>query len=197
MIKACVKCRREGEKLLLKGERCLTPKCSVAKRPYGPGQHGQSFRGKVSEFGKQLREKQKAKRIYGMGESQFAGYAEKASQLEGNTTENLMRLLECRLDNLVYRLGFAVSRSQARQLVSHGLIKVNSKKVTIPSFQVKEGFTIEPKVKEKYNNLDKLKVVNWLELDGKKVVGKLTHVPSREEIDTPVNESLIVEYYTR
>lgn len=197
MIKACKKCRRENEKLLLKGERCLGPKCAVTRRPYAPGQHGQAGFRKISEYGKQLREKQKARRIYGIGETQFANYATHAESIEGNTADNLMKLLETRLDNVVHRIGLASSRSMARQMVSHGLIRVNGKKVTIPSYKLKASDTVEPKEKEAYKDFKVSGVPTWIELDAKKVLATIKHIPSREEIDTTVNESLIVEFYSR
>lgn len=197
MNSVCVKCRREGEKLFLKGERCISPHCSVLRRSYAPGQHGQSFHKKMSEFGKQLREKQKAKRLYGIAETQFANYVKKASKMTGNTSENLIRLLETRLDNVVFRLGLTVSRASARQLVSHGKIVVNGKKVSIPSYNLQVGDTITPKNKDKFEDLKAEKLVSWIEFDLKSVAGKVKHCPGREEVDIPVNESLIVEYYTR
>lgn len=197
MILACKKCRREGEKLMLKGERCTSPKCAMIKRPYAPGQHGQSFRGKISEYGKQLREKQKARRIYGIGEKQFANYAEKADKLAGNTAENLLSLLESRLDNSLYRLGFAPSRSAARQLVSHGLFKVNDQKISIPSFLVKPKDTIYPIKKESFKEVNPINLPSWISFDQKKLLGTVNHTPTREEIDTTVNESLIIEFYSR
>jgi small subunit ribosomal protein S4 len=197
MLKACKKCRRESEKLMLKGERCTSPKCAMIKRPYAPGQHGQSFHGKTSEYGKQLREKQKARRIYGMGENQFALYAEKAEKIEGNSAENLLILLESRLDNILYRLGFADSRSQARQFVSHGLFKVNEHKVSIPSFLVKTGDIITPAKKEKFKEIKSANLPTWIALDQKNISAKVNHAPTREEIDTTVNESLIIEFYSR
>ena len=197
MILACKKCRRENEKLMLKGERCLSPKCAMVKRPYAPGQHGQSFRGKVSEYGKQLREKQKARRIYGIGERQFANYAEKADKLEGNTAENLLILLESRLDNTLYRLGLAPSRSSARQIVAHGRFAVNDKKVSIPSFLVKPGDKINPIKKEAFKEVSGQNTATWMNFDQKSLSGTVNHTPTREEIDTTVNESLIIEFYSR
>lgn len=197
MILACKKCRREGEKLMLKGERCLSPKCAMVKRPYAPGQHGQSFRGKVSEYGKQLREKQKARRIYGISEKQFANYTVKADKLEGNTAENLLTLIESRLDNALYRLGFAPSRSSARQFVSHGLFKVNDKRVSIPSFLVKPGDVISPVKKESFKEVNPLNLPSWIAFNQKTLVGTVNHIPTREEIDTTVNENLIIEFYSR
>lgn len=197
MILACKKCRREGEKLMLKGERCTSPKCAMVKRPYPPGQHGQSFHKKTSEYGKQLREKQKARRIYGIGEKQFSNYAEKADKLEGNTAENLLSLIESRLDNTLYRLGFAPSRSSARQFVSHGLFAVNGRKVSIPSFLVKPGDQISPIKKEAFKDRDSATIASWMVFDQKDLVGTVNHIPTREEIDTTVNESLIIEFYSR
>lgn len=183
--------------MLLKGERCLSPKCAMVKRPYAPGQHGQARFTKQSEYGKQLREKQKARRIYGLGEIQFANLADTAGKIEGNTSDNLMKLLETRLDNVVYRLGLAPSRSQTRQMVSHGLILVNGKKVSVPSYRLKAGDIIEPKDKARYKEFKNSGVPTWIELDVKNVSGKIKHIPSREEIDTTVNESLIIEFYSR
>lgn len=197
MIKACKKCRRENEKLLLKGERCLSPKCAMVKRPYVPGEHGQSFRGKSSEYGKQLREKQKAKRIYGVLETQFSNYVESAGKLEGNNAENLIKILETRLDNVIFRSGFAPSRSQARQMVSHRKFKINSKKVNICSILVKVGDVIEPASKADFSEIQSAGVPTWIELDTKKCLATIKHLPVRDEIDTTVNENLIIEYYSR
>ena len=200
----CRLCRREGQKLFLKGDRCYTDKCSADRRPYPPGQHGQG-RTKTSEYGLQLREKQKAKRYYGVLESQFRGYFEMASKKKGKTGENLLALLESRLDNTVYRLGFAMSRAEARQLVLHGHFQVNGRKVNIPSFLVKPGMIIT--LKEKSRSLDKLKAVieanafrqppKWLEYDANALVAKVTTVPTREDIDIPIEEQLIVELYSK
>lgn len=197
MLNACKKCRREGAKLILKGERCLSPKCAFTRRSYAPGDHGQRSFSKTSEFGKQLREKQKAKRIYGIIESQFSQYAKIVNKMIGNKSENLMRFLELRLDNVVYRMGLADSRSAARQIVSHGLIRVNDKKVTIPSYRLSEGDIIAPKVKESFANRSLNSAIAWLQIDNKKQSCKIAHLPLRDEIDTPVNESLIIEYYSR
>ena len=197
MIDACKKCRREGEKLLLKGERCLGPKCAVVKRPYAPGQHGQARFTKMSEYGKQLREKQKARRIYGMGETQFANYAEAAGKAEGNTSLNLLKLLETRLDNVIYRLNFADSRSKSRQMVSHGLVLVNGKKLSLPSYHLKEGDEVSLKHPDKEADARKVNIPSWMELDAKKGIGKVKHIPTREEIDLTVNENLIIEFYSR
>jgi len=183
---------------MLKGERCLAAKCAMVKRPYGPGAHPQTdSRHKKSEYGRQLAEKQQTRQVYGIRETQFRGYITRAERILGNTAENLMRLLELRLDNVVFRLGFAVSRAHARQLVSHGLIAVNGRKVTIPSYSVREGDVIEPKYKEKYTELRADGAPAWLEVNAKKAIGTVKHAPIREEIDTPVNENLIIEFYSR
>jgi len=175
----------------------MTPKCAVARRSYAPGEHGQSFRGKVSEYGRQLREKQKARRIYGIGESQFRRYVQSAETETGNKSENLMRLLETRIDNVVYRLGFASSRSQARQFVSHGLFRVNGKRVTIPSYLLKAGDLVAPKKEAKFKETSLNTAITWLEPEKKKIAGTVKHMPVRDEIDTPINESLIIEFYSR
>ena len=200
----CRLCRRENQKLFLKGDRCYTEKCAADRRPYPPGQHGQG-RTKASEYGLQLREKQKAKRYYGVLESQFHGYFEMASKRKGKTGENLLAILESRLDNTVYRLGFAMSRAEARQLVLHGHFLVNGRKVNIPSFLVKPGMIVS--LKEKSRSLDKFKSVieanafrqppKWLEYDANSMVAKVTAVPSREDIDMPIEEQLIVELYSK
>ncbi|MFA7253536.1 MAG: 30S ribosomal protein S4 [Patescibacteria group bacterium] len=197
MLKACKKCRREGEKLLLKGERCLSAKCSVVRRSYAPGEHGQGFRSKMSEYGRQLREKQKARRMYGISESQFRNYAKKSSEMAGDSIENLLILLESRLDNVVFRMGYASSRSESRQYVSHGLFTVNGHKVTIASYQVKPGSIISPKKPEKFQEVDLNKSLSWVEMDQKKVSGEVLHLPTKDEIDTQVNASLIIEFYSR
>lgn len=200
----CRLCRREGQKLFLKGDRCYTEKCAVDRRTYAPGQHGQG-RTKVSEYGTQLREKQKAKRYYGVLESQFKGYFEMASKMKGKTGENLLSLLERRLDNTIYRLGFAMSRAEARQLVLHGHFTVNGRKVNIPSFLVKPGMVIA--LKESSRSLDKFKSVieansfrqppKWLAYDAASLSAKVSDLPSREDIDLPVSEQLIVELYSK
>lgn len=198
----CRLCRREGQKLFLKGDRCYGSKCSLDRRNYAPGQHGQG-RAKISEYGLQLREKQKAKRFYGLQETQFRNLFDKAARKQGITGENLLILLETRLDNVVFRLGFASSRKEARQLVSHGHFTVNGKKVNIPSFTVKPGDVI--KVKEKSTNSPKFKEVkemsitvpSWVTVDVEKLEGKVLSVPTRAEIDTPVAEHLIVELYSK
>lgn len=201
---ACRLCRREGVKLYLKGERCYGPKCAIDRRGYAPGQHGQ-MRRKLSEYSIQLREKQKAKRIYGVLEQQFKIYFEEASRQKGVTGENLLRLLECRLDNVVYRLGFAKSRAQARQLVRHGHFEVNGKKVDIPSYQVKPGNVIA--VREKSRSLEIFKemaelgkgrvVPEWLSVNYDTLTGEVLRYPNREDIDVPIQEQLIVELYSK
>ena len=198
----CRLCRREGQKLFLKGERCYSSKCALEKRNYAPGQHGQS-RKKVSDYGLQLREKQKAKRFYGMQETQFRNLFDKASRQKGKAGENLLILLETRLDNTVFRLGFASSRKEARQLVTHGHFLLNGKKASIPSMEVKAGDAI--KVKEKSTNSPKFKEIkemsitapSWLAVDAEKLEGKVVAMPTREDIDTPVAEHLIVELYSK
>ena len=198
----CRLCRREGQKLFLKGERCYSPKCAIERRNYAPGQHGQS-RKKMSDYGTQLREKQKTKRFYGMQETQFRNLFDKASRKKGITGENLLILLESRLDNVVFRLGFASSRKEARQLVTHNHFTVNGKKVNIPSYEVKAGDVI--KVKEKSTNSPKFQEVkemsitvpSWLTVDVEKLEGKVVSLPTRSEIDTPVAEHLIVELYSK
>ena len=198
----CRLCRREGQKLFLKGDRCYGSKCALDRRSYAPGQHGQG-RSKVSDYGLQLREKQKARRFYGLQEGQFRNLFEKAARKQGITGENLMILLETRLDNVILRLGFASSRKEARQLVSHGHFTVNGKKVNIPSYAVKAGDVI--KVKEKSTNSPKFKEVkemsitvpSWVSVDVEKLEGKVLSVPTREEIDTPIAEHLIVEFYSK
>jgi small subunit ribosomal protein S4 len=199
---SCRLCRRESQKLFLKGERCYSPKCAVEKRNYAPGQHGQS-RKKVSEYGLQLREKQKAKRFYGLLETQFRNYFEKAAKKKGITGENLLIMLETRLDNAVFRMGFASSRKEARQLVRHGHFTVNGVKQNIPSFQVKAGDVI--KVKEKSASSPKFReikdmsisVPSWITVDVEKLEGKVVAMPRREDIDTPIAEHLIVELYSK
>ena len=199
---SCKKCRREGQKLFLKGERCYSTKCAIERRNYAPGQHGQA-RKKQSEYGLQLREKQKAKRFYGVPETQFRNTFEKAENKKGQTGENLMIALETRLDNVVFRLGFAASRKEARQLVTHGHFTVNGKKANIPSMEVKAGDVI--KVKEKSQSSPKFKeikemsitVPSWMTVDVEKLEGKVVAMPRREDIDTPIAEHLIVELYSK
>ncbi|MEG1987571.1 MAG: 30S ribosomal protein S4 [Oscillibacter sp.] len=200
----CRLCRREGQKLFLKGDRCYTDKCSVERRAYAPGMHGNARNKKMSEYGLQLREKQKAKRYYGVLESQFRSYFEIANAKAGITGENLLSLLESRLDNVAYRLGFAMSRAEARQLVGHGHFTINGKKVDIPSYLVKPGDVIE--LKDGSRTSDKFKgsleanasrvIPKWLEID-KNHVAKVIAEPAREDIDLPIQEHLIVELYSK
>ena len=200
----CRMCRREGQKLFLKGDRCYTQKCALECRAYAPGQHGQNRR-KASEYGTQLREKQKTKRYYGLLETQFRNYFEMAERRPGQTGENLLAILESRLDNVVYRLGFAMSRAEARQLVSHGHFTVNGHKVNIPSYLVKPGMVIT--LKDTSKSLEKIKAnveansfrqpPKWLEYDANNMIAKVTAVPAREDIDLPIEEHLIVELYSK
>lgn len=200
----CRLCRREGMKLYLKGDRCYSDKCAFVTKQAAPGQHGTS-RKKVSEYGTQLREKQKVKRIYGVNEKQFRIYYAKAARKGGVTGENLLQLLERRLDNVVYRLGMASSRVDARQLVRHGHFTVDGKKVNIPSFLVKEGNVVE--IKEGSRKSPKFEAIaaaiahrnppSWLELDKENLVGRVAALPKREDVDLPINEQLIVELYSR
>ncbi|MCL1983454.1 MAG: 30S ribosomal protein S4 [Clostridiales bacterium] len=199
---SCRLCRREGQKLFLKGERCYSVKCAMEKRNYPPGQHGQG-RKKISEYGVQLREKQKAKRFYGLLETQFRNTFEKAAKKKGITGENLLVMLETRLDNVVFRLGFASSRKEARQLVTHGHFTVNGKKLDIPSAMLKAGDVV--KVKEKSTNSPKFKEIRdmsinvpaWVSVDVDKLEGRVIAMPTREDIDTPIAEHLIVELYSK
>ncbi|OFX17242.1 MAG: 30S ribosomal protein S4 [Armatimonadetes bacterium RBG_16_58_9] len=201
----CRKCRREGVKLYLKGDRCYSRKCAVEKRAYPPGQHGQGMQRKLSDYGVQLREKQKMRRIYGVRETQFRNYIKEAVRRPGVTGENLLRLLESRLDNVVYRLGLGASRAQARQFVSHGHIAVNGKRVDIASYQVREGEVIE--VVEGARKIGPLiasveaaggrALPAWLTFDANRFNGTVVSMPIRDEIDTDVQESLIVEFYSR
>jgi small subunit ribosomal protein S4 len=198
----CKLCRREGMKLFLKGERCLTEKCAVERRSYPPGEHGRG-RIKQSEYLLQLREKQKARRYYGILEKQFRNYYEKAAKASGITGEALLRMLETRLDNVVYRLGFAASRAQARQLIRHGHFQVNGRRVNIPSYQarpndivsLKAGSSVEPVVRDATDLT--ASVSPWLQADHENLTGKVLKWPEREEIDTPVQEQLIVELYSK
>ena len=200
----CRICRREGQKLFLKGSRCYSEKCSIARRNYGPGEHGQK-RNKLSEYGTQLREKQKTKMYYGVGEKQFRKYFEMASNKKGITGEELLTILESRLDNVVYRLGFGSSRAQARMLVTHGTFEVNGKKVDIASYLVKPGDVIAVREIRKDNGTIKNNieenasrpVPEWLEKDAEKLSGKVVRLAAREDIDLPVEEHLIVELYSK
>lgn len=203
----CKLCRREGQKLFLKGERCLTPKCAIERRNYPPGEHGKkaTFRRKVSEYGMQLREKQKARRIYGVMERQFRRYFRDASRRTGMTGATLLAILESRLDNVVYRLGFADSRPQARQLVRHGHFDVNGRKTNIPSYIVHVGDVISVHgsskdttyFKDRSQIMDTSKVPAWLSVDVAAMSGRVESEPGREDIEIPLNEQLIVEYYSR
>jgi len=200
----CRICRRNGQKLFLKGERCYSDKCSINRRNYAPGQNGQK-RAKLSEYGTQLREKQKAKAYYGVGEKQFRKYFEMAANSKEKTGDKLLILLESRLDNVVYRLGFASSRAQARMLVTHATFDVNGRKVNIPSFLVKPGDVISVREIEKENGAVKTAVEEnearpvptWLEKEEGKLSGKVIKLASREDIDLPIEEHLIVEYYSK
>jgi small subunit ribosomal protein S4 len=200
----CRLCRREGLKLFLKGDRCYTPKCAIERKAYAPGQHGQG-RKKVSEYGLQLREKQKARRIYGILESQFRRYFEKAERQTGVTGENLLRLLERRLDNVIYRLGLGSSRSEARQLVRHGHFMVNGRKVNIPSYLIRVGDVItirdkskeSPKIKELMERSGDRTPPSWLELETEQARARVVDYPTRDQIDATVQEHLIVELYSR
>lgn len=200
----CRFCRREGTKLFLKGDRCYSDKCSVERRTYPPGQHGQG-RPKHTDYGTQLREKQKVRRIYGVLEKQFRTYIHLAEQKKGVTGENLLLLLESRLDNMVFRMGFASSRAEARQLINHGHIKVNGRKVDIASFRTKPGMVIE--VQEKSRSIqgidDSLKTVtrrgipSWLDVDAEAFKGVVKALPTREELPPTIKEQLIVEFYSK
>ena len=200
----CRICRREGQKLFLKGSRCYSDKCSITRRNYAPGQNGQK-KSKISEYGTQLREKQKTKAFYGVGEKQFRRYFDMASNSKGKTGEVLLQILESRLDNVVYRLGFASSRAQARMLVTHGAFEVNGHKVDIPSYLVKAGDVIAVREIRKDNGAIKIAVEEngsrpvpaWLEKDQEKLSGKVVTLTTREDIDLPVEEHLIVELYSK
>ncbi|MEA1960602.1 MAG: 30S ribosomal protein S4 [Bacillota bacterium] len=201
----CRQCRREGEKLFLKGDRCYSEKCAMERKPYVPGQHGQKRRQKQSEYGLQLREKQKTRRIYGVLEKQFRNYFAKADRQQGITGENLLILLERRLDNVVFRLGLASSRKEARQLVCHDHFTLSGKKANIPSMlvkpedviRVKEGSANSPKFQEIKQAGAYKTAPEWLEVDVENLTGRVVANPTREQIDTAVNEQLIVELYSR
>ena len=203
----CKLCRREGEKLFLKGDRCFSPKCSFERRSYPPGQHGRQaqFRRKESDYRLQLRAKQKARRVYGVFERQFRRYFQQAQHQKGLTGQNLLVILESRLDNVIYRLGLAASRAQARQLISHGHFDINGRKTNIPSFLVTPGDNIAVRDTSKKNThfkewakiLDGARVPEWLELDTNNLSGQVVGLPEREHIDATLNEQLIVEYYSR
>lgn len=200
----CRICRREGAKLFLKGDRCYTDKCAHERRPYAPGQHGR-IRKKMSDYAVQLREKQKTRKMYGILEEQFRDYFKRADMQKGVTGENLLSALERRLDNTIYRLGFATSRNQARQLVRHGLFTLNSRRVNIPSLQVKVGDVIEvrernrqsPIILEAQQVIARRGTPAWLEVEGEKLKGKVIALPTREDVQFPINEQLIVELYSK
>lgn len=196
MNHGCRKCRREGEKLLLKGERCLSPKCALVKRSYAPGQHGMTASKKPSEYGRQLREKQKVKRIYGISESVLRKYYAIAEKSKENTTEKMISILETRLDNVIYRAGIAASRATARQSVSHGKVYVNGNRLSIPSYLVSEKDEI---TFSKESNTSKISTQNisWLNATKDKLSVTVTKIPTREEIELNVNENLVVEFYSR
>lgn len=201
----CRLCRREGMKLFLKGERCYTGKCAIDRRAYAPGQHGQARGKKPTEYGLQLREKQKARRLYGVMEKQFRHYFDEAARRKGVTGENLLSLLERRLDNVIFQLGFASSRPEARQLVNHGHFSVNGRKVDIPSYSVRvgeviavrEGSKSSPRFKFLLENLGSRTVPGWLSLDANTAAGTVVALPTREDIQLPIQEHLIVEKYSR
>ncbi len=198
----CRQCRREGCKLFLKGDRCTTKKCAIERRQTLPGQHG-AARKRVTEYGLQLREKQKVKRAYGILEKQFRKYYEEAERMKGITGENMLSLIERRLDNVVYRMGIGASRSECRQIVNHGHITVNGKRVNIPSFLVKVGDVIAIKENkrdlEMFKELKGMKIImpKWLEFDSEKLEGKILALPTREDIDLNIKEHLIIELYSR
>ena len=203
----CKLCRREGEKLFLKGDRCFSPKCAIERRSYPPGQHGRQgqFRRKESDYGVQLRQKQKARRLYGVFERQFRRYFREAQRRKGLTGINLLIILESRLDNVVYRLGLASSRAQARQLISHGHFDINGRKTNVPSFlvspndliAVRENSMKNSHFKELAKSVDGGRVPDWLSLDAKNLSGQVLSEPTREHIDVTLDEQLIVEYYSR
>jgi len=202
---SCRLCRRENLKLFLKGDRCFGEKCAFERRPYVPGQHGQRRGGKLSDYRLQLREKQKVKRIYGVLERQFRRYYKQAERQKGVTGTNLLTLLETRLDNTVYRMGFAASRNQARQLVLHNHFRVNGRKANIPSLQLKVGDTVEVKesskkasqIIEAIETVVRRGVPNWLEVDKENFKGTLKALPNREDLTMPIHEQLIVELYSK
>ncbi|OGI21275.1 MAG: 30S ribosomal protein S4 [Candidatus Moranbacteria bacterium RIFCSPHIGHO2_01_FULL_55_24] len=202
----CKLCRRAGEKLFLKGDRCLSPKCAMTRRPYAPGMHGKTPSRGGSEFGRQLAMKQKIKRLYGVFERQFRHHFEEASKLPGITGDQLLSRLERRLDNAVYRLGFAASRAQARQLVSHKMFEVNGKRLNVPSAEVNVGDVISLKASKQgkmyFKNLEetlknKKDVPHWLELDADKGIGKIVALPTRDDIGVNVDPQMVVEYYSK
>lgn len=202
---SCRLCRRENLKLFLKGDRCYGDKCAYERRAYPPGQHGQRRGGKLSDYQLQLREKQKVKRMYGLLENQFRRYYELAERHKGITGTNLLLLLECRLDNVLYRMGFASSRDQARQIVRHNHVRVNGRRVNIPSFQVKVGSVVEIEeskrkasiILEAMETVARRGIPSWMEVDKEKFQGTLKALPNREDLTMPIQESLIVELYSK
>jgi len=201
----CRQCRREGEKLFLKGEKCFTDKCAIERRSYAPGQHGQKSGMRLSDYGKQLREKQKTRKIYGVLERQFRKTYAEASRTKGVTGERLLQLLETRLDNIAYRMGFGASRSEARQVVRHNGILVNGKRVNIPSYRVRPGDVIEVagkakehlRIKASAEAAESRGLPEWLEVDAKAMKGTFKSLPARADLATSVNESLIIELYSK
>ncbi len=201
----CRLCRREGDKLFLKGDRCYTDKCAFERRSHAPGAHGQSRRRKQSDYGEQLREKQKVKRMYGLLERQFKNYYLRASRMKGVTGENLLQLLERRLDNVIFRLGFACNRADARQIVTHRHVEVNGQRVNIPSFLVKPGDVVAiresdrklTRIEEALSGKDRRGVPAWLELEEANFQGKVISLPSRQDVTHPIREQLIVELYSK
>jgi small subunit ribosomal protein S4 len=201
----CRQCRREGEKLFLKGEKCFTDKCAVERRSYAPGQHGQKSGQRLSDYGKQLREKQKIRRIYGVLERQFRKTYAEASRSKGVTGERLLQLLETRLDSVAYRMGFGASRTESRQLVRHNGIHVNGKRVNIPSYQVKPGDVVEVaekakaqlRVKAAAEAAESRGVPEWMEVDAKSLKGTFKALPTRPELPSSINESLVIELYSK
>lgn len=201
---SCRICRREGEKLFLKGDRCYSEKCAVERRKYPPGQHGQGYR-KLSDYGVQLREKQKVRKIYGLLERQFRRYFYEAERRKGITGEILLQLVESRLDNIVYRMGFAPNRRRARQLISHGHIVVNGKEINLPSYQVKEGDSVSvkdssrdmPEIIDSLSKVEHRGIPAWVEVDSVNHTGKVLRTPVRDEIQLPIQEQLIVELYSK
>jgi small subunit ribosomal protein S4 len=201
----CRHCRREGEKLFLKGEKCFTDKCPVERRAYAPGQHGQKSGARMSDYGKQLREKQKVRHIYGLLERQFRKTYAEAARSKGVTGERLLQLLESRLDTVVYRMGFGASRAEARQVVRHNAILVNGKRVNIPSYQVRAGDVIEVtgkakeqlRIKTAAENAASRHIPEWMEVDSKGLKGTFKTLPSRSDLPQTINESLIIELYSK
>jgi len=197
MNHGCRKCRREGVKLFLKGDKCFSPKCPVSTRPFPPGQHGPNSFSKLSEFGKQLREKQKVKKVYGINETQLKNYYDKASKKIGDTSENLVQLLESRLDSIIYRLAIAPSRSTVRQMVSHRYFRVGKRIVNIASHVItpKDEISLNDKKKVSLNN--KTNLPSWISVDAKTSIIKLKNLPNKDEIDLPFDINLVIEYYSR